>query len=63
MLKYHYKELYTKVSNNAHNELYRTWEQKVQDAYDRYLYLIEQNKLKLEAKEKLKQDKKEYIFS
>ena len=51
---------YEQVCETAFKELYRTWDQKVQEAYDRYLYLIEQNKLKLEAKEKLKQDKKEY---
>ncbi len=52
------KELYTKVSNNAHNELYRTWEQKVQDAYDRYLYLIDQKKKSIKQQEKSKSTKK-----
>lgn len=35
------KELYNKVAQNAYDELYRTWEQKVKEAYDRYLYLID----------------------
>lgn len=50
---------YQEVSENAFRELYRTWDQKVEDAYNRYLYLINEYKEKLAHKAKIKQDKKE----
>lgn len=53
------EQKYQQVSETAFQELYRTWDQKVEEAYNRYLYLIDQNKQKLEQKEKLKQEKKE----
>lgn len=54
------KELYKKVSENAYKELYRTWEQKIDDAYNRYLYLIEQKKQQVESSQKKsKKDKKQ----
>ncbi len=53
------EEKYKEVSENAFKELYRTWDQKVDDAYNRYLYLIDEYKKKQEHKAKIKQDKKE----
>ena len=52
------KKLYDKVAETAHKELYRTWEQKVDDAYNRYLYLIDQKKKQLKQQEQEKQNKK-----
>jgi glycosyltransferase involved in cell wall biosynthesis len=34
------KEKYNKVCKNVHTHLYKTWPQRVKEAYDRYLYLI-----------------------
>ncbi len=52
------KKLYDQVAETAHKELYRTWEQKVDDAYNRYLYLIDQKKKQLKQQEQEKQNKK-----
>jgi len=40
------EETYKQVCKNAQDELYRTWPQRVQEAYTRYLYVIEQYKEK-----------------
>ncbi len=53
-------DLYTRVSETAYKELYRTWEEKVDEAYNRYLYVIEKHNEKIAAKIKQKADKKEY---
>jgi len=40
------KETYEQVCKNVQKELYRTWPQQVREAYERYLYVIEQYKEK-----------------
>ena len=54
------EEKYNQVCETAHKELYRTWEQKVDEAYARYEYMIAKYKKDKADKEKLAQDKKEY---
>ncbi len=54
------EEKYQKVCDTAHEELYRTWEQKVSEAYDRYLYLIDKYNEKLARQKKKIEDDKEY---
>ncbi|MCL2550174.1 MAG: glycosyltransferase [Methanimicrococcus sp.] len=46
------QETYKQVCENVRDELYRTWPQRVQEAYERYLYVIEQYKEKNEKKVK-----------
>ncbi len=54
------EEKYQQVCETAFKELYRTWEQKVEEAYERYLYLIDKKQQKIASKKKLEQDKIEY---
>ncbi len=54
------EEKYQQVCETAHKELYRTWEQKVDEAYERYEYVIEKYKKAIADKEKLEKDKEEY---
>ena len=46
------KENLNKVSETAHKELYITWDDVKKQAYERYEYLIEENKKKLNSEEK-----------
>lgn len=48
------EEKYNTVCQKAFDDLYLTWEEVVEKAYQRYLYLIEENKKKIEKKKSTK---------
>lgn len=48
------EEKYNSVCQKAFDDLYLTWPQVVEKAYERYLYLIEENKKKIEKKKSTK---------
>ena len=56
------KEKYNSVCQKAFDDLYLTWPKVVEKAYQRYIYLIKENKKKLqfEKKQKLEKKKKKY---
>ena len=53
------EQKYKNVCDVAFAELYRTWDQKIDEAYDRYMYLINKHKEKIQRQAKNKRDKEE----